>query len=205
MTNGALAKTRLAIAGFALVAITLTTLIIGGMMLWMVSEPKGSEPIRAQWVTAAATLAYAIFTFATLVVLVIAAFYARSQLASAKESRQLGCLTDLSQRWSSDLIRSARRLVESAGDDFPDFWYGLELQNSDDYFRLAALANFFEDIGILEKDGQITLEQVVDRFGPTLVYYYGIYQTFILNEQAKDPRILENFAKLAQRVNQVIS
>ena len=72
-----------------------------------------------------------------------------------------------------------------------------------DYFKLAALANFFEDLAILEKEGQITFDQVVDRFAPTITYYRGIYEGFITEKKKEDPEILKNFDSLSKRLKSV--
>ncbi len=159
-------------------------------------------PTDVQWVIAGATLAYAVFTLGMLVVLVIAAQYAKGQLESIERSRQLECLQHLSERWSSDITREARKIADSAGDSarFDEIWSTLKLRESDDYFKLAALANLFEDIAILEKESQITFGQVVDRFGPTMVYYHGIYKGFIAEKQKEDPEILRNFDNLVKRI-----
>ncbi len=101
---------------------------------------------------------------------------------------------------SYPLIREARRIVDSAGRDFDKEWKRLETEHSTDYFTLVALANFFEDMAILEKEGQITFQQVIDRFGATISHYHGILNNFIAEKQKDDPAVLENFDRLAKRL-----
>ena len=146
------------------------------------------------------TMVYALATIGIMVIVGASAWWAKGQVQEVKRARQLNCLTGLSERWSSDLIREARRIVDTAQPNFDQVWKDLEAKHSDDYFKLAALANFFEDLGILEKEEQITFEQVIDRFGPTLTYYYEIYQGFISEKQKEDPTILENFDKLVKQI-----
>ena len=147
------------------------------------------------------TMVYAVATLLILIILGASAWWAWGQLKEVRKSRQFTCLMALSEKWSSDLIREARRIVDSA-QNFDEVWKSLEADHCDDYFKLVTLANFFEDLAILEKEGQITFEQVINRFGPTLTYYHGIYEGFIAENQKEDPSVLENFDKLAKRTRE---
>ena len=148
------------------------------------------------------TMVYALTTIILTFVVGASAWWAKGQLVEVKRARQLDCLTNLSEKWSSDLIREARRITDEAGANFDETWKTLETESSDDYFSLAALANFFEDLAILEKEGQITIAQTIDRFGPTLRYYHEIFAGFITEQQKEDPRVLENFDSLARRIGE---
>ena len=148
------------------------------------------------------TMAYALTTIIIMVIVGASAWWAKGQLEEVKRARQLDCLTTLSEKWSSDLIREARRITDAAGANFDEIWKTLETESSEDYFKLAALANFFEDLAILEKEGQITFEQVSDRFGPALTYYHGVLAGIITEHQKEDARVLENFDALAKRIEE---
>ena len=151
------------------------------------------------------TMVYALTTIIIMFIVGAAAWWAKGQLEEVKRARQLGCLTTLSEKWSSDLIREARRITDAAGANFDETWKTLETESSDDYFKLAELANFFEDLAILEKEGQISLAQVIDRFGPTLSYYHGIFAGFISEQQKEDPHVLENFDALTKRIEEKVT
>jgi hypothetical protein len=147
-------------------------------------------------VSAVAAIASAVAAFISLVILTVAAIFAGGQLRSAEKSRQLSVLQDLSDKWSSQLIREARLLVERGTDA------ELRAAHKDErYYKILALANFFEDMGLLEKDGQLTLAQVADRFKPSVLHYEEkLLTSFFAGERDEDPAILSNFAMLANKL-----
>lgn len=148
------------------------------------------------------TVVSSLATVGILLVAGIASWWAKGQVQEGKHARQLSSLARLSDTWSSDLIRRARRIVALGEQNFEQVWRKLEEESSEDYFTLVALANFFEDLAILEKEGQLTLDQVIDRFGTTLIYYHKIYEGLISEQQKEDPSVLENFDKLEKRIRE---
>jgi hypothetical protein len=157
---------------------------------------------------ALATIVYVFATLGMLTVLIATARYAKGQLESVERARQLSCLRDLSDKWSSQLIREARQLIEketNGGKKPLQRWIKTEpdAQDLDKHYKIIALANFFEDMGLLEKDGQLTLEQVADRFSNTILYYERLLDPLLV-EQRKgnppDPTVLVNFTKLADKL-----
>lgn len=158
-------------------------------------------------VIAVATIIYVIATVAMLLVLTKTANYAKGQLESAERSRQLSLLRDLSSQWSSPLLREARELIhkQTGGEGSFGWTKPEEAPNLTDYFKVIALANFFEDMGLLEKEGQLTLDQVEDRFSTSLVHYQKTLGRFIEEQQKEDPSVLSNFTMLAEKMTQKLS
>jgi hypothetical protein len=146
-------------------------------------------------ISAACAMFSAFAAFLTLAILSVAAIVAGGQLSSAEKSRTWVCLRDLSDKWSAQLIIDARLLIEKGA--------AAELKLSpadEDYYKILALANFFEDMGLLEKEGQLTLAQVADRFEPSILYYDEVLRPFFAEERKDDPTILSNFASLANKL-----
>ena len=148
------------------------------------------------WI-AIGTAAYAFGTGLILFVLVAAAFFARSQLGSMEKSRELSLLIRLGERWDSPILRRARRIAVRAGKNLSRDLSRHRKRNSEEYYLLMALANFFEEMGILWKEGQVELDQLADRFRGNVLRYGRDYRQFICQLQAQSPTNFENFVRLA--------
>ena len=148
------------------------------------------------WI-AIATATYATFTFLTLVVLVAAAWYAWDQVESVKRSARLNMLDSLSAHWESDLLREARRLVNESGKErlAPDLDLYV-IRNSKDLYTMGALANFFEEMGLMVKEGHLNLMDVVNRFRPSILYYGDLFSEHIESGQKENEDHLVNFKNL---------
>lgn len=149
------------------------------------------------WV-AIATAVYAAATVLVLAVLALAAWYAKGQLHVAEKSRLLSALDRLSLQWESDLLREARRLANKSGKqnlrrDLADY----DSRNAEELYTLSALPNFFEEIGILIGEGQLSAKHVADRFRPSILYYYDLFSEDIAAKQKEDEEHLVHFQKLA--------
>lgn len=146
------------------------------------------------------TAVYAVFSVLTFGVLLIAAIGALRQLNLADQERRLGILLELSSRWDSATLRAARRIVNSSGENLLKDSKKYLDSNDPKLYLLLAVANFFEDIGIVTIKRRLwSVEEASDRFGPSVVYYHDLFSDYIKDEQAKDKddRFLEYFSKLA--------
>ena len=174
--------------------------------MWWLSLWSIEPGTLSDWAAIATALATVVYTLATIVVLVIlirTANYAKGQWDSAEKARQFACLCEQSRQWSSDLLREARAIVDDNRDTegvFKAFQEG-DLP-SKDYFKLSALANYFEDLAILELEGQLTFDQVAERFSLTVPYYRRTLSMLITELQKDGPEVLARFVNLADRLEQ---
>lgn len=166
------------------------------------------------WV-AIATAVYAGVTVVILVVLTAAAWYAkrqvdqatdqlryvRRQLQSTERSRRLAVLDRLAVWWESDLLRRARRLANKLGIDLHRQLQSYNRRDAEEFYVLMALCNFFEEMGLLVKEGDLEGGTVVDRFSLSIVHYYGLFRIYIDERQKEDEDYFVNFKSLAAAVS----
>jgi len=154
------------------------------------------------WI-AIATAVYAFCTLLTFAVLLAAALGALRQLSLADEERRLGILLQLSSRWDSELLRKGRRLANRAGDNLKEAIEKYEAKDDEKYYLISAVANFFEDVGIITVKRKLwSTEEARDRFGPSIKHYYKLFSDYIEEAQKIDRSILENFSKLAVEIEE---
>lgn len=156
------------------------------------------EGVSAEAWTAIATATYATITFLTLLVLVAAAWYAWDQVESVKRSARLNMLDSLSAQWESDLLREARRLVNESGKQRLGADIDVYvLRNSKELYTLAALPNFFEEMGLLVREGHLNVKDVTSRFRPSIIHYGYLFSEEIESGQKENEDHLINFKNLA--------
>ena len=139
------------------------------------------------------TAVYAVATVGVLSALVYAGITAWHQL-------RVTVLSSLVDRWDSDLLRDARRSANAAADNLKDHLNKCESANSQEYYTILAVASFFEDLGILEKRGTLTVEEIADGFKASILHYHELFSAYIDEAQADDPSVLQNFRSLATRL-----
>lgn len=67
---------------------------------------------------------------------------------------------------------------------------------------MMAVANFFEDIGIMAKSRSWSIKEAKDRFGGPVTHYYGLLKDNIKAQQETDPEFLKNFKDLATKISE---
>ncbi len=139
------------------------------------------------------TAVYAVATVGVLGALVFAGGTAWHQL-------RVSVLSALVDRWDSDLLRDARRLVNDASENLKQQLTQYEAENKAEYYTILALASFFEDLGILEKRSTLTIEEIADGFKASIKHYFGLFEDYINEAQTDDPSVLANFKELAGKV-----
>lgn len=149
------------------------------------------------WI-AIGTAAYATFTFLAFVVLLAAAWYAWQQVESGKKSIRINMLDRLSTQWESELLREARQIAnESGGERLGPVLELYDLRNAKEFYALSALANFFEELGMLVGDGHIDVEDVTSRFRMSIVYYGYLFSDYIEEGRKQNEDHLANFRRVA--------
>jgi hypothetical protein len=161
-------------------------ILIGVLLVLLSAGPimfgieKGLED--ESWI-AIGTAVYAGATVGVFIFLALAAHYAKQQVDYAKEqvssfgrAMRLNLLDHLSTQWESELLREARRLANKSGKTKLAYDLGTyDLQNAKELYILSALANFFEEMGLLVNEGNLDTKEVAERFSPSILHYCELF------------------------------
>ena len=149
-----------------------------------------------------ASAAAAIFT---ALILVVAAICAGLEVRHIKSAREAQLLSDLSRRWSEELLQESREAAEKYkdGNQLRQAVENLKEKADKESYILLRLPDFFEDLGLLVSRGCFSTKVAHDLFGTAIKYHYNRYEPVIryLREKHKDKTIYQFFADLATNVN----
>lgn len=158
------------------------------------------------------------------VLLIGAAIIALWQLRSEGRTRYGTFLLDLSDKWDSDAVISARHQVDVLLREIeeelrtkgtqPNLQQAVrqelarrlkELEEGTDkrFFVLTSVLEFLETLGYLVRNKHIPLEDVRNTFGPAMSYYYKWFECHI-EDQRKDPEnqdVYENLERIVKRLD----
>lgn len=194
-----------AILLFAILAALFVPLVT---LLWSVRP----QIMNQGWV-AIGTAVYAGATVGMLVVLAVAAWYARGQVAAVRESlraaeaaRHGQILTDLSRRWDENPVMRCRkelRQFKADGCALRDRLIKLKKRWQPEYWDLTVVANFFEDLGVLVEAKILPPELVEKSLGSAARDQYDFHKPFIdwLRKETNDRTVYRWFEELVQRLN----
>jgi hypothetical protein len=135
----------------------------------------------------------ALSTLASAVVLGLTALAIFAQLGESERTRLAALLADLSRRWDEDLLRTARiemarwkpgeirQIVEAA--------YLDRQSDHPEFYKLEALANFLETLGVLEaQSGGLTLELIDSVYGSSVLNTWKSWQPSVDYLRSLQPR-----------------
>lgn len=200
---------RWAIIGAILLSVILAAAFVPLLtLIWSVRP----QIMNQGWV-AIGTAVYAGATVGILVVLALAAWYARGQVNALRESlrhaeaaRHAQILTDLSRRWDESPVIDCRKALlqfRGNGHALRDKLMALRNHWKPEYFDLIVVANFFEDLGVLVGEGILPIKVVKESLGSAAKVQYTLHKPFIkrLQEKAQDTTIYGSFEELIRRLN----
>ena len=157
------------------------------------------EPM-VTWADATVAVAIAVIAVFSLVA-ALALVFAKGQLESAERTRRYQTLLDLSTRWESQLLRDARQLVAAAGqENLASETQRYRAERLKEFWKLASLMNFFEDMGIIVAEEEDMLPAIRKRFASTAVNYYDRFQDFIVDTRKQEPNALEHWEALVGKL-----
>ena len=132
----------------------------------------------------------------------IGLFFAGWECYLVRKSRESGLLVHLSEMWNSDEYIKARRVVGEHENNLAQKMKEYEEKNQENYFLIVKVGNYFEHMGILVDRKFLSRDVVVELFGDSIKYYYGLYKDYVTQyRQEKEPSDLyiyfEHLAKLS--------
>ncbi len=145
-----------------------------------------------QWVTAGATLAYAVFTLGVLIVLTAAALYAKGQLKEATRARLLEAINQIHHYLDSEETRAARDYVSHAKP--------AELtQPGADDGKIRTVANTFEYIGLLAEHSLVAKAIILDYFWELVVVLWSRLKPYVeTTRKRRGDQYAGHFERLAK-------
>jgi len=141
----------------------------------------------------------AVATLVTVLVVVVAGYIARSQLRQLVKANKFAVVERLFERFDAPTMRRARRIVNRNEANLTELLKKWDEEDAAEYYTVVCVANFFEDLAILENEGHLTLADIEPRFASPLKWYYKLFAGYIRNEQAGDPDIYKWFRTLAEK------
>jgi hypothetical protein len=147
-------------------------------------------------------------TLATAIVLAFTGIFVWRQLRDAKKTRHGALLADLSRRWDEPLIVESQRLFASYSTagivELVEKLYGSGASDKEreDFVTLEAVPNFWETIGVLERDGSITTTVVDKMWGDAIRSAWRDWEEPVtrLRELTEVQRSYKNFEDVADAV-----
>jgi hypothetical protein len=154
------------------------------------------EVITIAWTDVVTAIAAAL----TVLILLVAAFYARNQIKCVERTREAQLLADLSRRWNEEQLTDARKTVRNYkdADKLKDAVQKLGDKNDKEVYILVRLPDFFEALGVLVNTSCLSKQLTRDLFGTAIGYYHELYGPSIqyLREKYKDNNIYKWFDDL---------
>lgn len=136
----------------------------------------------------------------------VIAFLAFLLHRSLEEARQAQSLLSFLERRESDSLVKARQMVSSLNEEeLAKAAEEADRKNSEDYFTLMRVADFFEDLGFACKTGYVKNEDVLDEMGAPVGFYYERHQRVIENLRKRQPatryrKAYQNLQALKERL-----
>ena len=158
-----------------------------------------------EW-TGLATWIYVGLTLGILIVLIYAAWAPLRSQAKARDeetkTRRAEYMIHLSERWSSPFLIASRKMINKVGNQLSQTLLQDKVEQRDEFYNLTAVAIFFEDLGIAVAKDWIGLKEAYDFLGPSVLWYYPLYESYIdaVQKKRNDKNIFKYFKLLAKRI-----
>lgn len=130
----------------------------------------------------------------TPVVVGLGFYFARRQLASAKNARMSEIVMAITARWNGPELEEGRHRINKLGSGLAVAIQEADASNSDDFYPLVRVANFFDALGLLVMEGFLSRQMAYDLFGAAEEHYYGLYKPVLEDVRLRES--LECFQKL---------
>jgi hypothetical protein len=130
----------------------------------------------------------------TPVIILLGIWYARIQIVSNRNTRRGQILIQLWDNWDSIRMQNSRQMINIAGTQLKQKIETADSNNSDDLYQYVMVANFFDCLGGLVREGCFCCKIAYDNYGRAEEHYFEKYRPILENEQYKD--YLKNFREL---------
>ena len=129
----------------------------------------------------------------------------RDELHNARVDRHSNLIMRLYERWDSEWLLRGREAIWRINKNGENLSQKIaEYENTDVYkwLELTAVANFFEDIGFLVKNGHLEpMNLIKDIWENSIRKYYTLYSQYI--EQHKQEKVYDNFEWLVNEIDKL--
>jgi len=153
----------------------------------------------------------AISTFVMALAIIASAFYAANQLHHLKKTRYSTLLMDLTRLWECEENIQSRQLINRCCEQLPLIEANAKLykcarewdgENSDEFYKLIRLANFFENAGFLVCGKDLDRKDILDLLGSAASKYWSLLEAVIKYQRTErvqpQPDAWEYFECLAK-------
>jgi pimeloyl-ACP methyl ester carboxylesterase len=125
------------------------------------------------------------------------AMAAARQLRESEKARHIALAVEMSRRWDSPALvtlrRSLRGITPSA---FLQRYETARQANSQDFYNLQLLANFFEDLGALVKMDCLSVDLVDTTLGNSVTTYWETWKPAVLAHRPEWDGLYDNWEAL---------
>lgn len=113
------------------------------------------------------------------------------QLRSMEKARHSQALLHFREVWDSPRLLRARQAVNNYDEEtLAEAIDTADRENSEEYFTLIAVAEFFEDLALARYRHYVSEEDIWLKFSPSISHYYRLYRKRIEQMRKKEPKEL---------------
>ncbi|MBA7673793.1 hypothetical protein ES703_81997 [subsurface metagenome] len=140
----------------------------------------------------------------TPIVIGLGFFFAHRQLVSNRNTRMAEIVLAITTRWDSAEMHASRSKLNQMGSKLWETLKAADTENTEDFYILLRVADFFDAIGLLVMEGFLSRKMAYDLFGAAEEHYYNLYRPTIDEHRFKSSfisfqRLHETFKKEAAR------
>ncbi len=144
----------------------------------------------ADWSSALLAIATSVLAVGVFITL-LGLFGTRKAARESASARNTQVYTDISRRWDSDDLLKVRVEIDRMEPrQFRDAYTSLRESRlkfrQAKAFELKRLANFFEDLGVLESQGSLDVQWIEVAFGSLVTHYWKIWELGAAEERSSD-------------------
>lgn len=105
---------------------------------------------------------------------------------SARRARMAQVIDSLSEFWESEVLRRGRKLASDHPKVLKDHFLKIDQENSDEYYYIAAVANFMDTLGVVVKEGFLDCSIAFDIFHRAEDHYFQLFRDYLQDQAHKD-------------------
>jgi hypothetical protein len=177
--------------------------ILAGVQLWW----------GVEWSSALLAMATGVLAVG-LVITLAGIFSARGSVIEAAKARNAQVYSEICRRWDSEELLRVRAKIDLMTPDAFMVYYR-SLRDSKQFllllqsFNLKRLANFFEDLGVLESRGSLDIQWIEDSLGSVVTSYWEKWELAAIEERRMEKParpdaslIWENWEALSRKIEE---
>ncbi len=140
----------------------------------------------------------------TPIVIGVGFFFAHRQLVSNRNTRMAEIVLSITSRWDSTEMHESRCKLNQLGGKLGEAINKADSENTEDFYPLLRVADFFDALGLLVMEGFLSREMAFDLFGAAEEHYYNLYRPTISDHRFRSSfisfeRLNETFKKEAAK------